>query len=175
MDKLDWFIAEIVRIRRYVQVYIELFTGKEPIDILTNVSSEVFAIVQRSMHDEILISVARLYEGKKNLSQLNLVSPHENILTDDLNKLREETRTLLDKIDIKDYRIKVAHNINDTDKIIKHNIDSETLILLLDTSLRLIIGLKAELKQEQNVSIPVMINEKYEGKGKALISMLSKI
>lgn len=146
MDKLDWFITEIVRIRRSVQVYIELFTEKEPIDILTNISSEVFAIVQRSMHDEILISVARLYEGKDNLSQFNLVSPHKNILNDDLNKLREETGTLLKKIDIKNYRIKVAHNNTDTDKIVKHNIDSETLILLLDTSLSLIIGLKAELK-----------------------------
>ena len=86
----------------------------------------------------------------------------------------------MEKIKIKDYRHKkVAHNDKDTlldkNKLIKHNIDSETLILLLDTSLRLIIGLKAELKQEQNVSIPVIINEKYEGKGKALITMLSKI
>jgi hypothetical protein len=189
MNELDRFIAEIVRIRRCVQVYIELFTEEESIDVLTNVSGEVFAITQRSMHDEILISVSRLYDGKgfqykgemkENLSQINLVSQHKNILTEKLKNLREETRVLFEKLDIKDYRDEiVAHNNKDTlvgnNEIVKHNIDSDSLISLLDTSLSLIIGIKAELEQKQNVNVPDMINEKYEGIGKALINKLLKI
>ncbi len=190
MDELDRFIAEIVRIRRCVQVYIELFTEKKSIDVLANVSSEIFATIQRSMHDEILISVSRLYDGKgfqykgqikENLSQLNLVSQHEKIITGagDLKKLRGKTIDLFEKISIKDYRDKkVAHNNKDTlvgnNETVKHNIDSDSIISLLETSLSLIIGIKAELEQKKNVSVPVMINEKYEGKGRDLINKLLK-
>ena len=189
MEEIDRFIAEIVRIRRYVQIYIELFTENESINALENISSEVFGIIQKAMHDEILISLSRLYDGKgfeykkeyrENLSQFNIVSQYEDVLTDTLNNLRAQTSDLFERINIKQYRdTKVAHNDKETllgkNGIIKHNIDSKTVISLLETSLKLAIGIKSKVQQKENVSLPVMITECYEGKGKALIEKMIKI
>lgn len=177
MNEIDWFIYEITRLRRSVQVYTELFTEKVPVEVLTSVSSEVFAIMQRAMHDEILISVTRLYGGKDNLSQFYIVSKHKSLLTDELAQLRNQTGELFKRLDIKDYRdTKIAHNDRTIHpfggEIVKHNIDSHTLISLLETSLKLIIDIKLLLG---NNSLPVRVNEKYERKGKELIEKLSKI
>ena len=186
MEDIDRFIAEIIRIRRCIQVFVELFIEKESLKILTDVSSEVFAIMQRSMHDEILISLSRIYDGKnyrykqedrENLSQINLVSRYESFLTYDLKALRAETKGLVERISIKCYRDwKVAHNDKDTllgkRGIIKHNIDSDAVISLLNVSLQLAIGIKAQVEQKETVTVPVMITDVYEGKGKVLIEKL---
>ncbi|GAB2873865.1 hypothetical protein ACCI51_06200 [Microbulbifer echini] len=177
MSDLDWFVYETTRIRRVVQTYLELFIDKHSVETLTNTASEVFAIIQRSMHDEILISLSRLYEGKEQLSQYSLVSKYKEVLTDSLEELKLQTGELFEKLDLKDYRnSKVAHNSREVypfnGKIIKHSIDSEILISLLETSQKLIIGIKLELGKN---SLPVMINEKYEGKGSKLVQKLCEI
>jgi len=185
MHELDRYIAEITRIRRTIQIYIELFTTKDSVNVLTKFSSNVFSVIQRSMHDEIVISLSRLYDGKgdkkrENLSQLNLVSKHENVLTEKLKKIRQETTNLLNLINIKSYRdTKVAHNNKDTltgkNGVVKHNMNSEEIIVLLEKSLSLIIGIKAQLEKKDSVSIPVMLTETYENKGLQFIEKISKI
>lgn len=189
MNELDRYIAEIVRVRRSIQLYIELFTKDESVHVLNDFSGDVFGVLQRSLHDEIIISLSRLFDGKhfiykkekkENLSQLNLVSKYDSLLTDRHNKLRRKTKELLEHIDLKDYRDwKVAHNDKDTitgkNGVIKHNIDSETVISLLEKSLSLIIDIKSKVEKKESVSVPVILTEKYEGKGTKFVDKISKI
>jgi hypothetical protein len=189
VDELDRFISELLRIRRLIQIYSELFS-EESVDALIEFSSDVFGVIQRSMHDEIVISLSRIYDGKgydrkkvfsENLSQRNLVSKYKSILMDNekLRNLKEETTVLLKKIDIKKYRdTKVSHN----DKLTmlerigaeKHKITFDAVVSLIEKSLDLIIGIKSEVKKMTNVSLPVNIMEKYEGKGINFICKIKK-
>ena len=189
MEELDRFICELMRIRRCIQVYVELYTLPKSTDVLNKFAGDVFGVIQRSMHDEIILSISRLYDGKEykrggeiyeNLSQLNVVSKYENLLTEKLKRLREETSTLLNNIEIKTYRDwKCAHNEKETSLgkrgTISHKITSENIIALIEKSLELIIGIKSEIEKSESVSIPVMLNEKYEGKGKAFVQKLNEI
>ncbi len=189
MNDLDRYISEITRVRRIVQIYIELFSSSETVEILTEFSPIIFSVFQRSLHDEILMSLSRLFDSngygtnqgvQEYLSQKNLVDNNKGILTDKLKKLKEETTELLEHIDIKSYRhLKIAHNDKVTmlgeNSVIKHNIDSESIISLLEKSTELIIGINSEIQKSDTISIPVNFNEKYEGKGKDFISKIKKI
>lgn len=79
MEDLDRYIVELSRVRRAIQIYSELFDSSESVDVLSNFSGEVFGVIQRSMHDEIVMSLARLFDKEKyndekeHLSQRNLV------------------------------------------------------------------------------------------------------
>lgn len=189
MNEIDRYIAEVIRIRRNIQLLIELFTEDDSRNVLLSVAGEVFESINRAMHDEIIMSVSRLFDSDsyevKNkkleyLSQRNLVSKYESYLNDDLRKLREETTRLLTEIDIKNYRdLIIAHNDKATligqSSTVKHNISSDKILSLLDTSMRLMIGIKSSILNTEQVSILSNLNEKYVGKGKDLIEKLKKI
>jgi|TARA_R110000851_G_scaffold269323_1_gene421998 hypothetical protein len=189
LNEIDRYISEAVRVRRAVQVYDELFCSKESVAALIDTAGEVFGVMQRALHDEILISFSRLFDSDgyktKNgtqayLSQLNIVKRHESLLTDDLKNLRERTTCLWKKLDLKKYRdLKVAHN----DKAIffgksgpvKHGITSDLAKELLDVSIRLMISLKREITRSEKVALPVNPQEAYQGKGLDLIGKLKGI
>ncbi|PSU66964.1 hypothetical protein C9J22_20440 [Photobacterium phosphoreum] len=186
MNELDRYLVEINRVRKTVQVYIELFTSKESVDVLTNFSGDVFGCIQRSMHDEIVISLSRLFDGKgyktkegmhEYLSQRNLVLKYEGLLTERLINLRNETSQLWNHIDISLYRnLKIAHNdkavIVSDQSIVRHNISTDKIVTLIDKSTELILGIKLEISESQRVSIPISLDEKFEGKGIDLIQRL---
>ena len=142
-------------------------------------------VIQRSMHDEILISLSRLfdtdgYENKRvsfeYLSQRNLVIKYENSLDESLKKLRNKTAKLWGNISIKDYRdCTLAHNDKDTicysDDLITHNFSFESAKDLIETSIDLVLGLKAKNSQ---TNLSVILNNKYENVGYKFIESINK-
>lgn len=189
LNEIDRYLSEVVRVRRAIQIYDELFCSKESVAALIDTAGEVFGVMQRALHDEILISFSRLFDSEgyktKNgtqdyLSQLNIVKRHENFLTDDLQKLRERSASLWVRLNIKNYRdLKIAHN----DKAIlfgksapvKHGITSDLAKELLEVSIQLMISLKREITRSEEVGLPVNPQETFQGKGLDLIGKLKRI
>lgn len=189
LSEIDRYMSEAVRIRRSVQIYDELFCSEESVATLIGSAGEVFGVMQRALHDEILISFSRLFdsEGYKTkkgvqdyLSQLNIVKQHESFLTDDLQELRQKTDRLKKQLNLKEYRdLTVAHN----DKAImvgesgpaKNGITSDLAKELLEVSIQLMIELKREITGSRKVGLPVNPQEVYEGKGFELIGKLKRI
>jgi len=189
MEDLDRYIVEITRVRRNVQIYIELFCSNDSVKILTDFSPDIFKVFQRTLHDDIVLSVARLFYGDKfenngkkleYLTQYNIMNKHKNILTDELKKLRKKTTELLEKIDIKNYRdLKIAHNDKDTmllkNGVIKHNIDTESISSLLEKSCKLILGLKSVLTKSVEVRTWINPYDIYEEKGNSFVKKIKNI
>ena len=189
MHDIQVYIAEAMRIRRTIQIYSEFFGSQKSLNILNNLSAEVTTVIRRSMHDEIIISLARLFDGKsyqfnntnyEYLSQFNLIEKHKNSMTPALNKLREKTTELLTSISLKDYRnFKIAHNDKPTltgdSPTVKHDISYEKITALIETSIKLMIGLMASINGKVTINIWADINDKNIGVGNAFIEKLSKI
>ncbi len=75
MDEFNRYLAEAIRVRRSIQVYCEMFDSEESVNILSSKSLEVSVIIKRAMHDEILLSLARLFdsEGYNNNKKITRV------------------------------------------------------------------------------------------------------
>ncbi|WP_238107833.1 hypothetical protein [Shewanella metallivivens] len=87
MDEFNRYLAEAIRVRRSIQVYRELFDSEESVNVLSSKSLEVSVIIKRALHDEILLSLARLFDSQgynnnkellEYLSQRNLVLQHQD-------------------------------------------------------------------------------------------------
>lgn len=186
---IDRYIGEAIRIRRAIQVYDELYCSEESVNILLDKAGLVFGVFQRVLHDEIVMSLSRLFDSqeyktkdgpKGNLSQLNIVKANEFVLTDTEQKLRKRTAVLKKEIDIKNYRnLKVAHNDKESlvarDKTVKHSITSAKAKELIDVSIQLMISIKSQITGSQKVSLPMNLAEKYEGYALQLVDRLKKI
>ncbi len=184
MDDIYRFIGEALRIRRTIQVFSELFESAESIDVLSKNSIEVAFILKRSMHDEILISLSRLYDSAffknggvsiERLSQLNLLEKYSASVTAEISALRAETKRLWEEVSIKNYRdLRVAHNdkaiLIGKSPPIKHNISFESAIMLSETSITLMIKLIVSISGNSQVPLQENIEEKYIGKGKAFVA-----
>ena len=186
MDDINRYLAEAIRIRRTIQVYSELFNSEESTNVLTQKALQISAIFKRSMHDEILMSFSRLFdsngyrikgETEEYLSQINIISKHEEILTDDAVSLRKRTTELWEQMEIKNYRdLKIAHNnkaiLTGKKESISHQVSFDTAVELIETSIKLMLELKSSLNE---LSISVNLNEKYSGIGNEFIGLLKKI
>ncbi len=189
MEDIDSYTIEATRIRRSVVLYSELFEKESSVSVLSEQAGKAFSVIQRSMHDEILISLSRLFDTDcyktKNqkyeyLSQRNIVKKYKASLTDKANIHRDETTKLKQEINIQDYRdLKVAHNDKPTlvssSSSVKHGISSNKVLDLLDHSIQLMLCLKSSLSNQTEVSIPVDLNNKLEGVGNELVAKLRKI
>ncbi|EOX4844335.1 hypothetical protein J4H13_22715 [Vibrio alginolyticus] len=183
MDEFNRYLSEAIRIRRSIQVYSEIFDSRDAIETLSDKSIEFTAIIKRSMHDEILMSLARLfdtdgYNHKGNvleyLSQRNLVLEHEQFLDENLNKLRHKTADIWQSLSVKTYRdIKLAHNDKATlfnrEHSIRHNVTFASAIELIDTSITLVVGLMARSGQ---VSVKPNLEDIYENVGSKFIESI---
>lgn len=192
MIDLDRFIVEVDRIITATHLYDELYCKEDAIAVLNNVSSAAFKIIQISLHNDIIMSVSRLlFDGKsyKNngheytyLSQYQLAEKYLDLIDDEIQKDRDQVRTLKETLGIQDFRdLILAHN----DKAIligemaapKHNIETYKLLELLKTSRRLIIGIRVQValkKGEASLQInsgDILLG----GVGGSLIKNLKKI
>lgn len=189
LGEIDSYISEAVRVRRAVQTYDELFCSGESVATLIDTAGEVFGVMQRALHDEILISFSRLFDSEgyktKNgvqgyLSQINIVKQHERFLTNDLQELRQKTARLRKQLNLKDYRdLIVAHNnkavmIGESGPT-KHGITSDSAKELLEVSIQLMIELKREITNSREVGLPVNPQDTYKGKGLELIGKLKRV
>ncbi len=189
MEDIDRYIIEAIRLRRAVVLYSELFEHKSSVSVLSDKAGMAFSIIQRSMHDEIIISLSRLfdtdfYEHKNQkfeyLSQRNIVQKYQDSLTDSAKMHRGQTASLKQEINIQDYRnLKVAHNDKPTlvssDGSVKHGISSSKVLDLLDHSVQLMLCLKSTLSNQAEVSVPVDLNNKFVGVGSELVAKLRQI
>ncbi|MGL6258563.1 hypothetical protein [Vibrio sp. WXL210] len=183
MDEFNRYLSEAIRIRRSIQVYSEIFDSREAIDTLSAKSLEFTTVIKRSMHDEILISLARLFDSdgyKLNgeileyLSQRNLVLQHEQFLDDRLDKLRNKTADIWRDLRVKTYRdIKLAHNDKATlfncEQSPGHNVTFESASELIDTSIALVVGLMANSGQ---LSVKSDLNNIYKNVGSRFIESI---
>ncbi|WP_330110177.1 hypothetical protein [Methylophaga thalassica] len=186
---IDRYIVEAIRVRRSIQVYDELYCSHESVEILLDKAGRVFGVLQRALHDEIVISLSRLFDslgydtkgGRQDyLSQLNIVNANESILTENEQELRKRTAVLWEEIDIKSYRnLKIAHNDKESlvvpDKIVKHGVSTEKAKELVDVSIQLMICIKRNFTGSEEVSLPQNPNDKYEGYARELVGRLKKI
>lgn len=183
MDEFNRYLTEAIRVRRSIQVYREIFDSEESVNILSSKSLEVSVIIKRAMHDEILLSLARLFdsEGYNNnkelleyLSQRNLVLKHEGLLDEQLRGLRDKTANIWKHICVKEYRnVKLAHNDKTTlftgTTSISHNVSFDSATELVDTSIELILGLMVKSGQ---CSVKANLNEIYENVGSKFIEAI---
>jgi hypothetical protein len=187
---IDRYIGEAIRIRRAIQVYDELYCSEESVSILLDKAGLVFGVFQRALHDEIVISLSRLFDSpgynpkqgprEDYLSQVNIVEASESLLTEEEQKLRKRTANLKEEIDIKNYRnLRIAHNDKESlvasDKAVKHALTSEKVKELLDVSIQLMVSIKANITGSEEVSLPVNLAEKYEGYAFQLVDRLKKM
>ncbi len=189
MEDIDRYIIEVIRVRRSVVLYSELFEHLSSVSVLSDKAGKAFSVIQRSMHDEILISLSRLfdtdcYEKIKQkfeyLSQRNIVQKYQASLTDKAKAHRDQTTGLKQEIDIQDYRnLKVAHNdkpiLVSSDSSVKHGISSTKVLDLLDHSVQLMLCLKSSIANQTEVSVPVDLDNKLVGVGNELVAKLRKI
>lgn len=161
-------------------MYSEVFDSRDAIDTLSDKSIEFTAIIKRSMHDEILMSISRLFDSDgystKNgnieyLSQRNVILGHEHLLNEDLKALRAKTSKLWAEVEVKQYRdFKLAHNDKElllgSKESVKHKVTFQSAIDLIETSMKLVLGIMVETG---NTSVMSNLNEKYEGVGDSFI------
>lgn len=182
MHEIQRYVSEAMRVRRVVQIYFELYESQESIDLLMSASTEVCVAIRRSMHDEILISLARLFDGEKYngyeyLSQRNLVNNHISSMNLELTELRNKTSSLWKEIAVKEYRdFKVAHNDKNTimglSQEIKHNISFEKVVQLLETSIILVLKLQSSITGKETIEVWSNLNDKCIGEGTKFVSKL---
>lgn len=169
-----------------MQVYHELYESQESVDQLNRRFGDLFSVFQKSLHDEILLSLRRLFDSAKYhgddseyLSQRNLVEKYESHLSHDLVSLRQETSDLRKELNFKEYSdLKVAHNLKEQlvspGTSVKHNLNYDKLTTLLEKSVSLICGIKASVLSTEEVAVPVDFNEKFEGKGAEFLEYLDE-
>lgn len=188
LTELKRFVVECMRIRRTLQVYKEFFETHESAITLQNAEEDVSFIIKRAMHDEIIISFSRLYDGNgyktkgthlEYFSQRNLIGTlleKYKTSSDEILELRAKTKKLVDEIDIKSYRDRViAHNDKEIfmgEDSVKHKATFQRLIDLIEASTQLAIKLQAHIQKNDLVEFWQNPNEKFVGKG---IKFLEKL
>ncbi|WP_444927159.1 hypothetical protein ACJJI4_04100 [Microbulbifer sp. TRSA002] len=205
MKEIDRYIIEAMRIRRNVVVYSELFGSLESVKQLAKVSSRAFSVIQRSMHDEVVISLSRIFDkkyykqevagettGDKEevriycLSQRRVVSKYLKLATlskedkREVEVLKVKTRDLVSRLNFKRYRGDIVAHNNESVLLgeaypTKHNLETASILELIDSSLQLMFLLKRLLTGSTKVSSPVNLLEKWEGVGADLLMQLRKI
>ncbi|NRF17538.1 hypothetical protein [Vibrio coralliilyticus] len=186
MEDLDRYIIEATRVRRAIVVYSEMFGTAESVRVLNKSAGEAFSIIQRAMHDEIVISLSRLFDSRgyehrgevlEYLSQYNIVSKYEAHLNERGKRLRRLTGKIINRLAFKPYRsLKIAHNdkalfLGHTPKI-KHNITSYRVLLLIDLSISIVVSIKASVLNTSTVSLPVNLSNKYVGIGSGVVNRM---
>ncbi|WP_226647314.1 hypothetical protein [Microbulbifer variabilis] len=164
MIDLDRFIVELDRLITAVHLYDELYCDDEAIKVVNSVSSQAFNIIRFSMHNDIVMSAAKLiYDGKgyktkdqeyEYLSQYNLATKYEHFIDGELQTNRDRIRTLKESLNVKNYRdLVLAHNDKPTltgeSELPKHNLETTTLLELLQESRLLFFGIRLKLAKEQ--------------------------
>lgn len=171
MLDIDRFIFELDRLITAVHFYDEVYCDEDGVNAISSLSLEAAKIIQRSIHNDIVLSTARLvFDGKdfnspegtrENLSQYNLVCNYKEHIDSELEKHRTTIAALKKKFDIKSYRdLVIAHNdkptITGQIPIPKHKIDTETLLNLLDESRSLMFGIRLKVaKNNKEKYLPV--------------------
>lgn len=171
MLDIDRFIFELDRLITTVHFYDEVYCNEDGVNAISSLSLEATKIIQRSIHNDIVISTARLvFDGKdfkshegarENLSQYNLACNYKEHIDNELEKHRSKITTLKNKINIKSYRdLVIAHNdkptITEQTPDPKHKIDTKTLLNLLGESRSLMLGIRLKVaKKNEETYIPV--------------------
>jgi len=170
MLDIDRFIFELDRLVTAVHFYDEVYCNEDGVNAISSLSLEAAKIIQRSIHNDIVLSTARLvFDGKdfnssegirENLSQYNLACKYKEHIDPDLEKHRTTIAALKVQVDIKNYRdLVIAHN--DKHTIIgltpapKHKIDTKTLLNLLGESRSLMFGIRLKIaKNNEETYLP---------------------
>lgn len=171
MLDIDRFIVELDRLITTVHFYDEVYCNDEGVKAISSLSLDAAKIIQLSVHNDIVISTARLlFDGKdfkvsgntyEYLSLYNLVSTYEKYVDRELQEFRDNILMLKSKINVQDYRnLVIAHNdkatITGQNPVPKHQIESQTLLELLRTSRSLLFGIRLKLAEENGESsLPV--------------------
>lgn len=171
MLDIDGFIFELDRLITAVHFYDEVYCNEDGVNAISSLSLEAAKIIQRSIHNDIVLSTARLvFDGKgfnssegtrENLSQYNLVCNYKEHIDPELEKHRTTIAALKKKFDTKSYRdLVIAHNdkptITGKISIPKHKIDTKTLLNLLDESRSLMFGIRLKVaKNNKETYLPV--------------------
>jgi hypothetical protein len=186
MRDLDRFYAELVRIERSTRVYDELYCSKGSCEVLTRVAPEVFKSIQKALNDEIILSLAKAFDGigmkdYEYLSQRNIVCRYKDFVSPELSQLREKTSEIWKRLNIRDYRNTIlAHNDRGTligeSPVPVHAVSTDDVLGLLDASRSLIVGLKINIfGGNQTVSVPVNPSFNWSGYGLKFIDKLRKM
>jgi hypothetical protein len=171
MLDLDRFILEIDRLTTAVYFYDEVYGEQETIKIISGLSSEATRIIQRSLHNDIVMSLARLlYDGEhyktpevtyEYLSQFNLAKKYAGYIDQELEGYREDIAKIKKSLNVKDYRdLVLAHNdkatLTDDNDHPKHNLETEVLLRILRLSRALFFGVRLKLAIERGEqSLPI--------------------
>lgn len=171
MLDLDRFIVELDRLTTAVYFYDEIYGEQETIKILSGLSTEATRIIQRSLHNDIVMSLARLlYDGEhyktseathEYLSQYNLAKKYAGYIDQELRSNRDEIAAIKKSLNVKDYRdLVLAHNDKATltgeSDHPKHKLETEVLLRILRLSRALFFGVRLKLAKERGEqSLPI--------------------
>ncbi|MDO9620270.1 MAG: hypothetical protein Q7J43_21605 [Pseudomonas sp.] len=192
MLDIDRFIFELDRLITAVHFYDEVYCNEDGVNAISSLSLEAAKIIQRSIHNDIVLSTARLvFDGKdfnssegarENLSQYNLACNYKEHIDPELEKHRTTIAALKNKVDIKSYRdLVIAHNdkptITGQMPTPKHKIDTKTLLNLLDESRSLMFGIRLKVaKNNEETYLPVTDGKvKRCGVGREFVRRIKKI
>jgi hypothetical protein len=164
MLDLDRFILELDRLTTAVYFYDEIFGEQETLKIFAGLSSEATRIIQRSLHNDIVMTLARLLFDSEHyktsevtyeyLSLYNLARKYSSYIDQELQSHRDEIAKIKRSLKVKDYRdLVLAHNDKATLTGINvhpmHNLETEVLLRILWLSRALIFGVRLKLAEEQ--------------------------
>lgn len=171
MLDLDRFIVELDRLITTVHFYDEVYCNEEGIKAISGLSLEAAKIIQLSVHNDIILSTARLlFDGKgyelsgtryEYLSQYKLVSTYQEYVDHELQEHRNKVLKLKQRINVKDYRdLVIAHNdkatITGQNPRPKHQIETQTLLDLLRESRSLLFRIRLKVAKENGeISLPI--------------------
>jgi hypothetical protein len=171
MLDLDRFIIELDRLTTAVYFYDEIYGEEDTIRTLSALSSQAAGIIQHSLHNDIVMSLARLlFDGEaykvsgntyEYLSQYNLAKKYESYIDSDLQLHRDEIAKIKESINVKDYRnLILAHNDKATltgqQDHPKHNLETTVLLKMLKESRLLFFGIRLKVAKDQGeTSLPV--------------------
>ena len=192
MLDLDRFIVELDRLITTVHFYDEVYCNEEGIKAISGLSLEAAKIIQLSVHNDIILSTARLlFDGKgyessgttyEYLSQYNLVSTYQEHVDQELQEHRNKILKLKQKINVKDYRdLVIAHNdkatITGQNPLPKHQIETQTLLDLLRESRSLLFGIRLKVARENGeTSLPITDGNVHRcGVGRKFVQRIKKI
>ncbi|QFS87420.1 MULTISPECIES: hypothetical protein [unclassified Marinobacter] len=192
MLDLDRFIVELDRLITTVHFYDEVYCNNEGVNAISSLSLEAAKIIQLSVHNDIVLSTARLlFDGKgfessgttyENLSLYNLVCNYEEHIDQELHEQRNKISQLKQKINVKEYRnLVIAHNnkatITGQNPAPKHQIGTEILLDLLRESRSLLFGIRLKVAKENGeTSLPVTDGNVHRcGVGRKFVQRIKKI
>jgi hypothetical protein len=166
MLDLDRFIIELNRVTKVVHFYDEIYGQEDSIKVLTSLSRDAAFIIQRSVHNDIIMSVScLLYDGEavgnENLSLRNLSQKYSNYIDAELEKSRDKIKKVKEKLDIKSFRDRtLAHKDKATligeREFPKHNIETSDLLNLLNEARILTFGIRRKLAVEnEETRLPI--------------------